>query len=241
MPTDSAPNDRGTTPGEIIRNLVFYPVFYIGSLLLISANMVTLLLPQRALFVMVRAWCHWHRWCCRHLLGISVVVEGKMPDHPALVAMRHESFFEAIDLPALMHNPMIFAKRELLTIPMWGRLGIRYGLISVDRDAGARALRSMIRTMRDNAGGAARPLVIFPEGTRTPHGQPGALQAGFAGLYKMADLPVVPIAVNSGPLYHRLWKRAGVIRYRIGDEIPKGLSREAVEAAVLSAINALNF
>jgi 1-acyl-sn-glycerol-3-phosphate acyltransferase len=234
------PSDRPPTLGEIVRNCVFYPVFYIGSALLIAFNMVTLLLPRGALYVMVRAWCHWHRWCCRHLLGITVVVEGEMPGHPVLVAMRHESFFEAIDLPALLHNPMIFAKQELLTIPMWGRLGIRYGLIAVDRDAGARALRSMIRTMRANAAHGARPLVIFPEGTRVPHNTQGPLQAGFAGLYKMADLPVVPIAVNSGPLYHRRWKRSGVIRYRIGDPIPAGLSREAVETAVVSAINVLN-
>ena len=240
MPSKQNPRDRGPTLTEIVRNIAFYPVFYIGSLLLISFNMVTLLLPPGALYVMVRAWCHWHRWCCRHLLGIHIVVEGRLPDHPVLVAIRHESFFEAIDLPALLHNPMIFAKQELLTIPMWGRLGIRYGLIAVDRDAGARALRSMIRTMRSNATGAARPLVIFPEGTRTPHNTEGALQAGFAGLYKMAALPVVPIAVNSGPLYHRLWKRAGVITYRFGAEIPKGLPREAIEVAVVSAINVLN-
>jgi 1-acyl-sn-glycerol-3-phosphate acyltransferase len=240
MPTDPTPHDRGPTFGEIARNIAFYPIFYLGSAVVVSFNMVCLFLPPRALLTMVGVWCRWHRWCCRHLLGIRVVVEGYMPDHPVLVAMRHESFFEAIDLPALLPNPMIFAKQELLTIPLWGRLGIRYGLIPVDRDAGARALRSMIRTMRANAAALARPLVIFPEGTRVPHNERWPLQAGFAGLYKMAGLPVVPIAVDSGPLYHRRWKRAGVIRYRIGDELPAGLSRDAIEAAVVVAINVLN-
>ncbi|WP_420384473.1 lysophospholipid acyltransferase family protein [Novosphingobium sp.] len=236
----SNPSNAAPTLGEIVRNCLFYSVFYGGSLPLIAFNMTTLLLPRGALFTMVRVWCRWHRWCCRHILGITIAIEGAMPDHPVLVAMRHESFFEAIDLPALLHNPMIFAKQQLLTIPMWGRLGIRYGLIAVDREAGARALRSMIRTMRANAIGAARPLVIFPEGTRVPHNTQAPLQAGFAGLYKMANLPVVPIAVDSGPLYHRRWKRAGVIRYRIGAEIPVGLTRDAVEAAVVAAINVLN-
>ena len=85
-----------------------------------------------------------------------------------------------------------------------------------------------------------RPLVIFPEGTRVPHGTQPPLQAGFAGLYKMLGLPVIPVAVDSGPLYQRRWKRAGTIRYRYGTEIPPGLPREEIEARVYAAINALN-
>ena len=37
-------------------------------------------------------------------------------------------------------------------------------------------------------------VYIFPEGTRVPHGARPPLQAGFAGLYKMLGLPVVPVA-----------------------------------------------
>ena len=137
---------------------------------------------------------------------------------------------------------MIFAKQELFAIPVWGLLGRRYGLIVVQRDAGARALRSMITAARNNAlaAGRPRPLVIFPEGTRVAHDAAPPLQAGFAGIYKMAGLPVVPIAVDSGPLYQRRWKRAGVIRYRIGEPIAHGLPRADIEARVTAAINALH-
>ena len=82
--------------------------------------------------------------------------------------------------------------------------------------------------------------MIFPEGTRVPHGSKAKLQAGFAGLYKLIGLPVVPVAVNSGPLYHRFWKRSGTITYRIGEKIPPGLPRAEIEARVAAAINALN-
>jgi len=87
---------------------------------------------------------------------------------------------------------------------------------------------------------AGRPLAIFPEGTRVPHGQRVRLQAGFAGLYKLLGLPVVPVAVDSGPLYHRRLKRPGTITYRFADPIAPGLPRAEVEARVSDAINALN-
>ena len=83
-------------------------------------------------------------------------------------------------------------------------------------------------------------LVIFPEGTRVPHGTRPPLQSGFAGIYKLLALPVVPVAVNSGPLYHRLWKRPGTITLHFGEPIEPGLPREEIEARVHAAINALN-
>jgi 1-acyl-sn-glycerol-3-phosphate acyltransferase len=73
-----------------------------------------------------------------------------------------------------------------------------------------------------------------------PHGTEPPLQAGFAGLYKLLGLPVVPVAVDSGPLYHRRWKRAGVVTYRFGEPVPPGLAREEAEARVHAAMNALN-
>ena len=85
-----------------------------------------------------------------------------------------------------------------------------------------------------------RPLVIFPEGTRVPHGEEPPLQSGFAGIYKLLGLPVVPVAVESGPVYHRRLKRPGTITYKFGEPIPPGLPRDEVERKVLDAINALN-
>jgi 1-acyl-sn-glycerol-3-phosphate acyltransferase len=133
----------------------------------------------------------------------------------------------------------VFAKQELFMIPGWGYSARTYGLIPVARDGGARALREMIATarLRVNEG---RPLVIFPEGTRVPHGAEPPLQSGFAGIYKLLGLPVVPVAVNSGPFYHRLVKQSGTITYRVGEMIPAGLPRADMERRVHRAINVLN-
>ena len=73
-----------------------------------------------------------------------------------------------------------------------------------------------------------------------PHGQRPPLQSGFAGIYKLLNLPVVPVAVDSGQFYHGAWKHPGTIRIRFGEEIPAGLPRAEIEARVHAAINALN-
>ena len=187
----------------------------------------------------VALWGNWHRWCLRNLVGIEVVVEGELPDGPVLIAVKHESYFEAIDMPRLFRFPTVFAKRELFLIPGWGYSARVYGLIPVARDKGAKALRDMIKTARERVD-EGRPLVIFPEGTRVPHGANPPLQSGFAGTYKLLGLPVVPIAVNSGPVYHSLIKRPGTITYKVGETIPAGLKRGEIETRVHSAINALN-
>ena len=228
-----------TTAGDVLRSLAFYLAFYTGTVLLAFVVTTRLILPGRGFVHTVHTWTRFHRWCVVHLLDVTVRIEGPVPHGQVLVALKHESFFEAIDLPVLLDYPAIFAKVELLSVPLWGRAGGRYGLIGVERDQGAKALRKMLAEARAHSA-AGRSLAIFPEGTRVPHGRQPALQAGFAGVYKLLGLPVVPIAVDSGLPYKRRWKRRGTITYRIGPMIAPGLPREAIEAQVHAAINALN-
>ncbi|SHN63627.1 lysophospholipid acyltransferase family protein [Erythrobacter sanguineus] len=222
-----------------LRSLAFYVLFYGGSAVLVLASVVAVLARRGWLRPLVARWGHWHLWCTQNLLGIKVVVDGTLPQGPVLVAIKHESMFEAIDTPRLFTYPAVFAKQELFRIPGWGHSAQVYGLIPVAREEGARALRAMIASAKQRAA-AGRPLVIFPEGTRVEHGAQPPLQAGFAGLYKLLGLPVVPIAVDSGRAYHHIIKRPGQITYKIGEIIPAGLPRDEVEARVHAAINALN-
>lgn len=226
-------------PVLLLRNAAFYLIFYTGSLFITTAALIVRLWSEDSFRRTVRRWSRFHRWCVRWLIGCELRIEGAPLAEPVLYAVKHESFFEAIDAPRLFYLPSVFAKRELFDIPLWGRAALAFGLIPVAREGRARTLMTMIRSAREMVE-AGRPLVLLPEGTRVPHGTAPPLQSGFAGLYKALGLPVVPVAVDSGPAYHRWLKRPLPITYRFGEPVPPGLPRAEAEARVQAGINALN-
>jgi len=189
----------------------------------------------------VRGWSRWQYGCYRRILNINIKIEGELPQKPVLYAVKHESMFETIDMPRMFRKPAVVTKKELFDIPLWGPAARAYGMIPVDRNGGAAALRAMLILAKKMIADG-RPIVIFPEGTRVAPGDQPPLQSGFAGLYKLINLPVVPIAVDSGTLSPRkagIWK-SGTITYKVGEELPTGLPRAEIEARVHAAINALN-
>ncbi|GAA5047278.1 lysophospholipid acyltransferase family protein [Erythrobacter westpacificensis] len=222
-----------------LRNIAFYIVFYGGSIFMVLAAVLAARIAPGKVRGVCDNWSALHRWACEKLLGIRVVETGTRPDFRAFYAIKHESFFEAIDLPHGFDYPALFAKQELFDIPGWGTAAREYGVIPVAREEGAKALRAMIREANRFID-QGRPIVIFPEGTRVRHGTQPKLGAGFAALYKLLGLPVVPVAVDSGPNYHRKWKRPGTITYHFGEPIEPGLPRAEIEARTHAAMNALN-
>jgi 1-acyl-sn-glycerol-3-phosphate acyltransferase len=224
-----------------LRSLAFMLIFYPGSLLFVLAAMASNLVAPRSIPRVATAWSRFHRRCADWVLGQKVRVEGRLENGPYLYIVKHESMFETIDLLCLLDRPAIAAKRELFDIPLWGGIARRYGLIPIERTAGASALRAL-RAAAKAATAEGRAVCLFPEGTRVPHGESPPLRAGFAGLYALLGLPVVPVAVDSGRVSPRgkFMKRAGTITYRVGEIVPPGLDRREAEAMVHAAINALN-
>lgn len=225
---------------DLVRSLLFALVFYVGSVAYVLVCFASMPFGRGPVRAIADSWARFHGWCVRALLRIRTRIEGKPPSGPVLVASKHQSMFETLELITLLDTPAVVMKHELTRIPLWGRLTKRYGIIPIDRAGGAKALREMLRQAQA-AIAEGRPIVIFPEGTRVPPGEQPELQSGFAGLYRALNLPVVPLALDSGRVWprHGLVKRSGTITLLFGDPIPPGLPRKEIEERVHAAINAL--
>lgn len=223
-----------------MRSLAFAIAFYGGSVPIVLCAPFAALFGQRAMIRYAHGWGRYMLWCLRHVAGARIVIEGTPPVGPALVAAKHESYFETMAIACALGGPAIVMKRELLKIPVWGWSSKVYGVIPVDRSASAKALRGIMAAGKA-ARAAGRSVLIFPEGTRVQPGEQPPVKAGFAGLYRALGLPVVPVAVQSGHVWSRSGRmRPGTLRIRFGQPFPPGLKREEAEALVQARINALD-
>ena len=223
-----------------LRTYAFRFAFYALSVPVVLAGPLAIPFGRRAVQRYAHGWVGMHRWLARAILGVRVRMEGALYDGPALYVAKHETMFETFELVDRIDGPLIVLKQELLRIPVWGAMARNYGAVAIDREAGGKAMRQLLR---EGAAvrAAGRSVLIFPEGTRVPHGERSALKPGFVGLYKAMGLPVVPIASDSGRLVPRHGTaRPGTLTLRFGTPIPPGLPRAEVEARVHAAINALN-
>ena len=222
------------------RSMLYAAIFYPATVLWVLSGIASLMLGRRATLAVVLSWVVFHRWLCEHVLDIHNRIEGAIPPGPHLIAVKHQAMYETLEMVRLSRLPVIVMKKELADIPLFGTLTRRYGVIPVERTAGAKALRAMVAAGK-RAIDSGRPVIIYPEGTRVRPGQRPSLRPGFAGLYRALGLPVVPVAVDSGRLWGRGFvHRPGVITFKVGETIPAGLKRDAIEERVHAAINCLN-
>jgi 1-acyl-sn-glycerol-3-phosphate acyltransferase len=152
-------------------------------------------------------------------------------DGPALIVSMHQSAFDTMVWFLLVPRACYVLKRELLALPVFGPMCRLTGMIAVDRDAGAAAIRALLK-QADRAVAERRQIVIFPEGTRVAAGRRAELQPGIAALASRTRLPVIPVTTDSGLCWGRraFRKRPGVIHMVIGAPIPAGLPRAQLMA-----------
>jgi 1-acyl-sn-glycerol-3-phosphate acyltransferase len=223
----------------VARSLLYAALFYPATVLWVLVGLVATLIGRGATLAVVLSWVDFHHMLARHVLGVGLRVEGAVPPGACLIAVKHQSMFETLEMVRLTNLPIIVMKKELADIPLFGFMTRRYGVIPVERSAGAKALRALVEEGK-MAIASGRPVIIYPEGTRVRAGERPPLKSGFAALYRALALPVVPVAVDSGRIWGRGFiHRSGTVTFRIGKPIPEGLPRTEVEARVHAAINAL--
>jgi 1-acyl-sn-glycerol-3-phosphate acyltransferase len=138
------------------------------------------------------------------ITGVRHVLRGasNLPTQPCLIGANHQSTWETIGALALFPDVAIVAKRELLRIPVMGWYLRRSPMIVIDRDEASKALREMTTQARA-ALADGRPVLIFPDGTRTPVDEPVSFKRGVELLYRTLGVSVAPVALDSGWFWPR--------------------------------------
>ncbi len=189
----------------------------------------TLLFSSNIVMRFAKVWAHGVVFGAAVFLGIKAELRGRehLKDKRVVLAAKHQSSWETIKLSTIVDLPATVLKRELASMPVYGYYFRRAGMIPIDRDLGAKAIRDMIRLSRESLD-RGRTIIIYPEGTRTAIGQKPRYFPGVAGLYKELKVPIVPIALNSALYWPRgsFAKIPGRIVIEALPPIPPGLDRK---------------
>lgn len=223
----------------VLRSLVYAAIFYPMTLLWVIAGLIGAFFSRRFTLGVVLSWVDINHWLVTQVLDIRIQVDGEIPAGAHLIAVKHQSMLETMEMVRITNLPVIVIKKELADLPLFGLMTRRYGVIPVERTAGAKALRALVAEGQQ-AVASGRDVIIYPEGTRVRVGETPELRSGFAALYRALALPVVPVAVDSGVVWGRgLIHSPGTVTLKVGETIPPGLKRDEIERRVHAAINAL--
>jgi len=196
--------------GQVVSTILFSPLALILSLFLGSL--------QKAAFIGL--WAGFLRWwlniCCRIDFKVSGIEH--LPEEPSIVISNHQSAWETIMFQKIFPPQSYLLKKELLWIPFFG-----WGLasnepIAIDRGKKTQALQQLIAQGIERLKNG-RWIIIFPEGTRRPVGQPGTFQVGGAFIASKTGAPVVPVAHNAGVFWSKknsFNKKPGTVEVVIG-------------------------
>lgn len=216
--------------GLWVRSTLFLFAFAFWAFVPPIAFLWVLLGSRQMVYDAIRFWQSGFAWLSRVILKLDYKIVGQhhVPEGACIIAAKHQSAWETCILNVLFGNPAIVLKKELTYVPIWGWYAKASGLIPIDRKAGVKALSVMMKAARA-AKAEGRKIVIFPQGTRLKPGVRKPYKVGVAGLYQELDLPVVPMAVNSGLFWPKgaFLKKSGTITIEFLPPIPAGLARSA--------------
>jgi 1-acyl-sn-glycerol-3-phosphate acyltransferase len=214
----------------LLRSLAFHIAFYgnlVGQMLFFLP--VFFVLPERVCWRIVKNWARSSLWILHRVAGTRTVIGGQqnIPDGGAIVAAKHQSFWETFALIPELEKPAFILKKELMAIPVFGWYAKRMRMIPVDRSRRGAVLASLLDSVRE-AVDEGRHIVIFPEGTRVAPGTAPNYRPGVHFLYSELSLTILPVAVNSGLFWpKRAFRREpGTIRAEFLPPIGPGLERE---------------
>ena len=215
-------------------------LFYISTALVLIISLLGLPFKYKNFRLFVLFFTKNMQWVLRIFnIKIRVINPDLANLKGCLFASKHQSMFETIYFNQLFYNPAYILKKELLSIPLFGSYLKKLGMIAIDRSQGIQSLRLVNEQTAEYI--EKRPVIIFPEGTRTTYKEQPDLKPGIFSMYKSLNKPVVPISLNSGYCWPKNDKiKSGEILIEFKEPIQPGLSKKEFLDQLKSAINSLN-
>jgi 1-acyl-sn-glycerol-3-phosphate acyltransferase len=120
-------------------------------------------------------------------------LENVPSDGAFILAANHASFIDPPIAGCHLRRRLVYFARKTLWKPglaSWWLDGV--GTVPVDRDAGndVSALKRVLNSLK-----AGNPLILFPEGTRTPDGLFQPAKAGVGMIACRTQVPVLPVRI----------------------------------------------
>lgn len=220
---------------SILFNICFYTLTTVACILFIP----TLFMSRKIILSVTRFYLSSVYFVEKYIAGLDFEIRGleNLPKgHSYIVAAKHQSAYETLKLHHLFGDPTIVLKKSLLSIPLFGTFLKKLDVIAINRDNKEASINSLLngaKRMKDQK----RPIVIFPQGTRvgvqiTTKQKP--YKGGIIKMSKNADMPIVPLALNSGMFWARnsFIKKPGKVIFEFLPPIEPGLPDKQVMKAL---------
>jgi 1-acyl-sn-glycerol-3-phosphate acyltransferase len=191
---------------QAVRTALFYFIF-IGQTALVAITIGTIALISgrtRVSWALAVFWCRSNLAYLRAITGVKTKVSGEenIPEGGCIIAAKHQSDWDVFAIFPYTGRPAYIVKKELMRIPFFGWAARALDCIEVDRKRGAEAIPLMMAQAHAAIERGCR-IVIFPEGTRRAALAPADYRQGIVRLYRELNVPVVPVALNSGLFWGR--------------------------------------
>jgi 1-acyl-sn-glycerol-3-phosphate acyltransferase len=154
---------------------------------------------QRCRALLARAWVLFHRYMhsCGLLRFNPRAVRLDLPPGPFVLVANHPTLVDVTALISVCPNAVSVAKPLMFRSPLVGRL-LRY-CGHIEAGNGAAFVGSAIVAKAVERLAAGTPVLIFPEGTRSPEGGLGEFRPGAFAIAALASVPVVPVFITCDP------------------------------------------
>ena len=185
----------------MLRNYIFSSIFFSGIVLISIIFLPALLLPNKIILIGGKLVGYWTGFCLRYILSIQIEVIGKeniLKKEKFFIAASHQSMFETFYLQTVFNSPIFILKKELLLIPIFGWYLKKIQSISIKRDKVTKDNLGFFDDIHKAINNSERPLIIFPQGTRTKPDERPPFKKGAMRIYRELKISCQPVAINSG-------------------------------------------